>query len=78
MENPKKLGYVIPLTILYSCIWVGLLFMIVGFFMPTPVMFSKKIQGKRTRRRPETKFKQSTSDELTDDDILFYDIVDDD
>lgn len=38
------------LTIFYSCIWFACLFLVFGFFMPTPVRFCRTLFGKNVRK----------------------------
>lgn len=42
-----RIALTIILTIFYSAIWFSLHFIIVGFFMPTPVRFCKSLSGSR-------------------------------
>lgn len=74
-RSKKRLIYVIPLTIFYSCMWFACLLIIVGFFMPTPVVFAKKLNGTyRKRQQPQ----KPVDSEFTTNNLIFYDIVDDD
>lgn len=70
MSSNKKYACIVPLTIVYSGVWFALLFIIVGFFMPTPVRFYRKLNGTSVR-------KPSSSDALDIDEIGMYDMLDD-
>ena len=65
----------IPLTIFYSCLWFTFLFIVIGFFMPTPVRFYKKI-SRTGKARNTTKAKLKT-DRGDIDEISMYDMLDD-
>ena len=43
MSTNKRNAFVVA-TIFYSMLWFCLLFMVIGFFMPTPVRFCKKME----------------------------------
>ena len=72
------LPLIIILTVFYSSLWFAMLCIIVGFFMPTPVRFFKKLNG--TYRRPisSSTSKYGLSDDPDLDEIMFYDTVIDD
>ena len=76
MSRNGKNAFVIIATILYSCIWFCMLFIVVGFFMPTPVRFCKKINGSRTTTyKTKTSSKYGLSDDPELDEAMFYDTV---
>ena len=76
MSNGKRTAFIIIATIFYSCLWVCLLCLIVGFFMPTPVRFCKNISGRpyRTSNSKQTS-KYGLSDDPALDEAMFYESV---
>ena len=73
MNNSKeKYAWIVPLVIVYGGIWFLCLFVIVGFFMPSP----GKLYNKLSRTKP--RHKKSALDDLTIDRIAMYDMLDDD
>lgn len=75
MNNSKaKYAWIVPLVIVYSDVWFVFHFIIIGFFMPTPVRFYRKLNGTSVKPR----HKKSALDDLTIDRIAMYDMLDDD
>ena len=70
MNQGVKLGIIIPITVIYVGIWLCAIFIVVGFFMPTPVAFFKSLNG--------TSPKHSSRDGISVDEMNMYDILDDD
>ena len=64
------------LTVLYSFAWFYLLFLIVGFFMPTPVAFNKKMRRKH-RGYTGGYSRYGLSDDRDLDEAMYYDTIDD-
>ena len=73
-KSKAKYAFIIPSTVIYSLFWFTMHFIIVGFFMPTPVRFYRKLNGTSVKSRP----KKSALDDLTIDRIAMYDMLDDD
>lgn len=67
MTSGKRTALIIIATIFYSCLWVCLLCIVVGFFMPTPVRFCKNISG---RPYKASSSKQTSKYGLSDDPIV--------
>jgi len=65
-----RIASIIFLTICYSAIWVSLLFIVVGFFMPNPVRFNRKIRG--------IVVPYNKDDDRYMKEALYYDMIDDD
>ena len=79
MAAKKNNAFIIIATIFYSCIWFAMHFIIVGFFMPTPVRFCKSISGnKSTKQNNASSSKYGLSDDPDLDEQMFYDTMDDD
>ena len=76
MSKAKK-AFVITFTILYSILWFALLFIIVGFFMPSPVRFCKRISGRNRKRITNKSSKYGLSDDSYLDEMMYYDSIDD-
>ena len=89
MSNGGKRAIITVATIAYSFIWLTLLFIIVGFFIPTPVAFCRSLRRRHlpNRRRTRTKnfrnytikdpSKYGLSDDPDEDELLFYETIDD-
>lgn len=89
MSNGGKRSIIIVATIAYSSIWFTLLFIIVGFFIPTPVAFYRSLRRRHlsSRRRTRTKSfrnytikdpsKYGLSDDPDEDELMFYETIDD-
>ena len=75
--SKARIAFVITLTILYSVIWFASLFLIFGFFIPTPVRFCKRISGRRRKRRINKSSKYGLSDDSNLDKMMYYDSIDD-
>ena len=75
--NRWKTAFVITLTILYSGIWFFMHFLIIGFFMPSPVRFCKKISGRKRRQKVNTSSRYGLNDDSELDEMMYYDSVDD-
>ena len=48
MSTSTRMTSIIISTILYSFLWFFMLFLIAGFFMPTPVAYNKRLRRKLT------------------------------
>lgn len=89
MSNGGKRAIIIVATIAYSFIWLTLLFIIVGFFIPTPVAFCRSLRRRHlpNRRRIRTNkmknykvkdpSKYGLSNDPDEDELLFYETIDD-
>ena len=52
-------------------------FLIIGFFMPSPVRFCKKISGRKRRQKVNTSSRYGLNDDSELDEMMYYDSVDD-
>ena len=89
MSNGGKSAMIIVATIAYSFIWFTLIFILVGFFIPTPVAFFRSLHRRNlpNRRRTQTKSfrnytikdpsKYGLSDAPDEDELMFYETIDD-
>lgn len=77
-QHRKPVALIIILTVFYSCLWFSLLFIIVGFFMPNPVRFFKKLNGTYVSPSSVSTSKYGLSDDPGLDEVMFYDTVIDD
>ena len=75
MSSKTKTPWIIILTILYSGLWFCCLLLIFGFFMPTPVVFCKKINSSNNIKSKTTS-KHGLSDDKELDTMMFYDTMD--
>ena len=48
MSTGTRVANVTTTTVIYSIVWFFLLFLIVGFFMPTPVAYNKRLRRELT------------------------------
>lgn len=72
IKRKKIIKYIVIITstIYYSIFWFVLLFLVIGFFMPNPVRFYKKLNG---TSGPNS----SSNGAFTIDELCIYDILDD-
>ena len=64
-----RVATVVILTICYSAIWAALLFIVVGFFIPNPVSFNRKLRGVVVPYKNDDRYIKEA---------LYYDMIDDD
>ena len=71
----KNNAFPIIATVFYSCIWFCMLFIIVGFFMPKPVAFYKKMNGTSQKRYAVKTSEYGLDDDPELDEEEFYDTM---
>ena len=76
MSTGTRVANVTTTTVIYSIVWFFLLFLIVGFFMPTPVAFNKKMRRKH-RGYTGGYSRYGLSDDRDLDEAMYYDTIDD-
>lgn len=75
----RNTALVITFTVLYSALWFCLMFIIIGFFIPKPVAFYRKIRGNYSytpSNKPTSKY--GYSDDPIEDEAMFIDDMDED